>query len=133
MKMMRILFCAASALVMSGCTSKLEPGGAYAGDDILYRADLTISTGYDLLHSFVKWEYQNRAAVNPKTADRIRTGARGWISSAIALRDAYAANPTTEGRQALQGALAVIQAALREATAHMAASSTTSQQIPVTP
>lgn len=109
-----------------GC-STLAPEGPYAGDEILYSADQTIVTSYDLLHTFVKWEYENRAALASKpeikrAADHVRANAQQWIASAIALREAYAISPSVENRRSLQGALGVLRAALTETVRYMAAS-----------
>lgn len=108
-----------------GCGS-LSPDGPYAGDEILYTADQTIVTSYDLLHTFVTWEYENRAALASqpeikRAADHVRANAPQWIASASALREAYAANPTPETRRSLQGAIGVLRAALTEAVRYMAA------------
>ncbi len=86
-----------------GCNStKVAPAGAYHGDSVLYSADLTLTSSYTVLDTFLTWEYTNRAALagNPgitKAADNIRTNAKHWFSSAEALRDAYAASPTSTG------------------------------------
>jgi hypothetical protein len=114
------------AFAAPGCRT-LSPDGPYAGDEILYSADETIVASYDLLHTFVKWEYENRAALASKpeikrAADHVRANAQQWIASAIALREAYALSPTAESRRSLKGALAVLRAALTEAVKYMAAS-----------
>ena len=109
----------------TGCGT-LNPAGAYAGDKVLYDADAGIATSYDLLHTFVKWEYDNRAALagTPEIkgyADSVRRQAPQWFASAIALRDAYHAAPNGGTRTALQSALAVLRQATTEATRYLAA------------
>lgn len=124
-----VILCAAVMLVFvgfSGGCGSLDPEGAYKGDKVLYSADRTITEAYDAMHAFVKWEFQNRAALaeNPeitKAADSIRSGAQKWITSAIALRDAYAAAPTSENNQRLQTALSILKQAIAEAAGYMAA------------
>lgn len=118
-----VLCLLSSALWFAGCGT-LDPAGPYKGDEVLYKADMTITTAYDALHGFVSWEYQNRAALASKpeikkAADNVRVNARQWIDSAIALREAYAANPTNENRDALQKTLGIIRAALNEAVKYM--------------
>lgn len=116
----------ACAGFMAGCGT-LAPEGVYQGDKALYDADLTIATAYDVLHTFVSWEKNNRALLTdfPAVTDyanTVRGGAKRWISSAIAVRDAYAANPTPEGRTALDKALAVLREAVRQASVYMVSS-----------
>jgi hypothetical protein len=111
-------------LLSPGCGT-LSSDGPYAGDQILYTADQTIVSSYDLLHTFVSWEYQNRAALSgqpeiKRAADHVRANAQQWIASAIALREAYAIAPTAETRKSLQNALVVLRAALAEAVRYMA-------------
>lgn len=127
---LRLLFTVLIALVLSACGT-LDKTGAYQGDDILYKADLTITTSYQVLHGFVQWEYQNRGLLTDQptikqAADQVRKNAQTWIGSAIALREAYAANPTPETRQSLTSALLILQAAMNEATKYLAANSAVS-------
>ena len=128
----------ALALVLTGCgggcgalskgtADKPSPyGGVTAAgelktpDRVLYNADFAIATAYDALHGFVKWEYDNRQALAgtpaiKTAADKIRAMAPGAFKSAIAVRDAYAGNPSEENRSALQKALDTLQAAIAEA------------------
>jgi hypothetical protein len=115
----------AVAVMLTGC-STLAPDGPYAGDKVLYNADLSIATSYDVLHTFVKWEYDNRATLAAKpevkaAADKIRKGAPQWFSTALALRDAYEQSPSDGTRDALQQAVLVLRAAMFEATKYLAA------------
>lgn len=116
-------------LALAAC-STLAPSGAYK-DKTLYDADLAITTGYDVLHSFVTWEYQNRGALKTfpditKVADNVRANARTWISSAIALREAYAANPIKDNADKLQASIDIIRAAMTEATKYLVQTDTIS-------
>lgn len=109
---------------LTGCGT-LEPAGVYQGDKVLYSADLTITTSYDLIHTYVSWEKENRAALQTwpqirQSADVMRAKAPQWFSTAHALRAAYASSPTPENRDALQTALNVLHTALSEATKYMA-------------
>jgi len=123
---------ATSALLIGceGCARKLAPGGAYsttnaAGvvsqDTALYAADKTIVESYDVLHAFVKFEFENRAALKVaapavnQAANNVRANARKWTDSAIALRDAYAVNPTPENRDKLNDAVRVLREAIVQA------------------
>jgi hypothetical protein len=108
---------------LSGCGT-LNSSGVYAGDKALYDADLTIASSYELLHGFVKFEYDNRAllAGSPEVkqyADHVRKGAPQWFASAIALRDAYKGNPNDGTRTALQQALDVLREATVQATRYL--------------
>jgi hypothetical protein len=119
-----LLLCSLSSVLWTGCGT-LAPEGAYKGDKLLYAADETIVGAYDALHTFVKWEFQNRAALADKpeitaAADGIRAGAQKWITSAIALRDVYAAQPSAENESQLSTALAVLKEALGQAASYMA-------------
>lgn len=112
----------------------LAPGGAYK-DKVLYSADLTIATSYDLLHTFVTWEYQNRPALKAvpqvtQVADNIRANARQWFGSAIALRDAYAANPTSDTLSKLNAALEILRTAMNQAVQYLAPGSATATPTP---
>lgn len=116
-------------LALAACGT-LAPGGAYK-DKTLYDADVAITTGYDVLHNFVTWEYQNRGALKTfpditKAADNVRANARTWISSAIALREAYAANPIKDNADKLQASIDIIRAAMTEATKYLVQTDTIS-------
>jgi hypothetical protein len=118
--------CLSLPITQTGCRTKLAADGAYQGDKTLYAADRTIVEAYDVLHSFVKFEFQNRAALanNPeikKAADTVRQNAQTWVTSAINLRDAYAAAPTPENQKALQQALGVLRQAIVEAAKYVQA------------
>jgi hypothetical protein len=118
-----IAFALIGTMCVPACR-QLNPSGVYKGDDILYRADLTITTSYQVMHTFVKWEYENRVVVAKwpeikHSADVVRLNAKQWLGTAIALRQTYSANPTAENRTSLETALAVLQTAMNQATAYM--------------
>jgi hypothetical protein len=107
----------------AGCNS-LNPSGPYKGDTVLYGADKGITEGYEALRLFVKWEYDNRAALEPwpeirAGADYVRENAQLWVSTAQALRDTYATNPSHENKDKLLAALAVLRSALAQTAVYM--------------
>lgn len=109
---------------LSACATRLAPGGVYNGDTFLYNADKTITSSYDVLHTFVKWEHDNRASLAKwpeikRTADTVRVNADKWISSATALREAYAAEPSATNKEKLTTSLRVLRAALAESTRYL--------------
>ncbi|HUD74525.1 MAG TPA: hypothetical protein VMQ76_05585 [Terracidiphilus sp.] len=80
-------------VAMSACATKLAPGGPYT-DLVLYNATQVINTAYDSMHSFVQFEYDNRALLAPHpevkaVADNIRQHGHDWLKAAIALRETY--------------------------------------------
>jgi hypothetical protein len=112
-----------SALLLTGCAS-LENPGPYSGDKVLYHADLTITTSYDVVSTFLKWEKANRAAIASipeisQYADKLRADYPTYHASALALRDSYAANPTEPNRTALKTALSFLTTALNQAAVYM--------------
>ena len=121
-----IVLAASLALGLSGCGT-LDPGGPYQGDKFLYNADGVISSSYELLHAFVTWEAKERANLTgtPEVttyADYVRANAKGWVQSAIAVRDAYAADPGKDPVD-LQRALAVLRESAAQAAKYLLAAS----------
>ena len=51
------------ALGAAGCGT-LSKDGPYHGEEILFRADQSITTTYTALNGFVLWEYQNRQVLS---------------------------------------------------------------------
>jgi hypothetical protein len=110
---------------------QLDPAGVYQSDQPLYNAHLTIVTSYDVIHTFVTWEAQNRAALAKypqitQAADAMRKNSKQWFTTAEALADAYKADPSQQNKDALTTALNVLQAALSQAAAHMSTAATAS-------
>ncbi len=100
-------------------------GAMKTPDRVLFDADLAIATFYDALQGFVKWEFDNRASLSgtpavKQAADKIRAGAPQWFKSAVAVRDAYAGNPSDENRNMLRKALDTLQAAIAESNRYRA-------------
>lgn len=123
-KILALAFSLLPLAFLLGCAT-LDKSGVYAGDDALYAADLSITTSYDLIHTYVAWEKSNRAALAKwpeikSSADAMRAGAPQWFATAHALRAAYAVSPTPQNRDGLATALAVLRAALAEAAGYMA-------------
>lgn len=112
---------------------KLDPAGVYQGNQFLFEADMAITTSYDVVHTFVKWELENRQVLAVKwpeigkAAVRLRKNYKGWHTSALALRDAYEASPTDENRNNLAASITLLRQALAEATKHM---STAARPVP---
>ncbi len=107
-----------------GCQAPLAPGGAYQGDKVLYEADQAIATGHDILQDFVTWEanYRSTLAQFPeirKMADTIYREGPQWFASAMALRNAYKANPTAEAKTNLQAAIDIIHTAITQASQYL--------------
>lgn len=114
---------ATAFLLLGGCKS-LDPAGVYAGDQLLYKAEVVIPTSYELIHTFVTWERNNRELLtnNPgikEAADKMRAQSPKWFATAHALRDAYKGDPTPENADALQKILNILRVALAEAQAYM--------------
>lgn len=96
----------------------LDPGGVYKSDQVLYQADQSITDAYDLLHTFLLWEYQNRPSL-PKevtqAADAVRDHCQDALKTAVAARRAYAANPSSgDTASSLQSALEVLKTVLTQ-------------------
>lgn len=114
-------------LFVSGCAATLENTpdrpSPYAGDMLLFRADSTIKTSYDTMHSFVTWEKNFRPIINDlavkHSADNVRTNGERWVASAINCRTAYKANPKDAlAQDELTAILKVINQALAEALSY---------------
>lgn len=122
--MMLALTLVLSVVAFTGCQTNLDKEGIYKGDKVLYNSDKTITTSYRVLHAFVKWEMDYRELLPPevtKAADAVRRDSRKWINSAIALREAYAINPSEENKLNLQKSLEVLDVALAQISKYMAA------------
>lgn len=113
----------ATALVVAGCQSRtLDPAGPYGSNQALYEADLAITSSYEVTSAFLRFERANRAtmpAAAVQFADRLRVEYPKYHSSALALRDAYAAAPTAASHAALKRTLLLLTTAMTEAAKHM--------------
>ena len=109
--------------LLVGCGS-LDKTGVYQGDKFLYDSELAITTSYDVIHAYVTWEKNNRAALVKypeitKSADVMRLKAKQWFATANALHDAYKADPSAANKTAFQTILDELRAAITEATGYM--------------
>ena len=128
MKKLLVLLLALPLLLVGGCKS-LAPDGAYAGDQVLYSADLTISTSYDVVHTFVLWEKQNRAALKAtpqvkEFADNLRLNYPTYHRAAMSARNVYENAKTKPNATALSLSLDVLRDAVRQANQWLANAST---------
>lgn len=115
-------------LLLTGCAT-LDPAGPYGGDQVLYSADLTIATSYDVVHTFVVWERQNRAALarTPQVkefADFMRSNYPTYHRAAMSARNVYANSKTKANRTGLVLTLDVLREAVRQANQWLANAST---------
>lgn len=118
MKYFLILFLLVG-LVSGGCVSKIDSGGAYQSDAILFNAENNIVNTYKIFDSFVTFEYNNRVALSStpqvkQFADHLRVNAPKWKHSFQTLDAVYKTNPSVENRKQLVEVLTLIQVALTE-------------------
>jgi hypothetical protein len=112
--------------LFAGCSQTLQntadKPSPYKGDQVLYAQDVSIIGTSDSLKDFLSWELRWRGIV-PKDitafADKVRSNLATWNGSAIRLRDAYAANPTTENEAGYRAALAELRQALTESAIYL--------------
>ena len=110
-----------AGFIGTGCATKMAPEGVYNSDSVLYNADLAITTSYDVIQTFVIWEYSHRDILLQypeikSTADKIRREAPGIINSAMSIRDQYAKEPNVDNRLALGNILTLLRKTAFEAT-----------------
>ncbi len=114
----------------SGCSNTtLHKNGVYAEDRTLFEADKATTTGARLMRKFVEWEQKYRSTLPPevsRASDKVFLNGDKWIDSAVALREAYATNPSKENKLALENSLRLIQSVLDEVARYMGPSSTNS-------
>lgn len=125
---MKTLLSLLLGLILTGCGT-LSPQGIYQGDEILYTTELAIPTSYDVCHSFIVWEFNNRKQLSgwpeiKKHADNIRKNYPQWEGTVKALHDAYKSDPSQVNKDKLKVALAVLQAALTQSTTYMVQAAT---------
>lgn len=122
---MKIL-CVIAFLFLAGCASSVDPNGAYNGNVYLYNAESSVVKTYQTFDTFLKFEYDNRAAlqsVSPKIkefADYVRANAPTWKKTFNALDAAYKANPTQENKDKVENMLMLLKATLVQVTAYLA-------------
>lgn len=110
-------------LGLSGCaTGRLDTSGPYRGNATLYATDASIDAAFRVLDVFMSFQMQQRANLPADVnafADKTRRDAPLWAKRIIALRDAYAANPTPDGKANLDTVLALLRAAVVQASAYL--------------
>lgn len=103
--------------ILAGCATIL-PGN----DPVVVNAERTANLASDTFDTFLKIEYDNRAAletVSPeihKYAESLRAHAPTWLASLRSLTKAYKFNRTAENKASLQTAVAVVVAAMQESS-----------------
>lgn len=120
--MKKLIFCLSLfiAIGLSGCGT-LDKSGAYNGDKILYVADQTDVTAYNVIHQFVLFEYENRAllASHPEiksAADEIRKNAPDWFAKYDQARSLYVTVNTPDNLARFQVAIQVLKDGVAKAT-----------------
>lgn len=115
------LVAAATVFYMSmvgGC-STIAPGH----DPFVVRAEQTTEIAFDLLDTFLRWEYAHRKTLPPEVteaAERIREKAPDAIRIARELTRAYKRNRTEEGRVSMMSAVAVLDDLIATAQRYLA-------------
>lgn len=108
--------------VTTACTTTLNPNGVYHGNKALYVTDASLDASLRVLDVFMVFQMNNRATLPAEIntfADKTRVDAPQWARRIIALRDAYAASPTTESKRALDTSLRVLREAVIQASAYL--------------
>lgn len=110
-------------LGLTGCGT-LASDGAYHGDKVLYVADQTDVTAYNVVHEFVSFEYKNRAALsgNPEikaAADELRTNAPQWFARYDQARSLYVIANTPANLAAFNAALDQLKVAVSKASSFL--------------
>jgi hypothetical protein len=112
-----------ASMGLTGCGT-LDKSGPYAGDKVLYVADQTDVTAYNVIHSFVSFEYENRAALagHPEikaAADDIRAQAPLWFARYDQARTLYVTVNTPENLARFNAALDQLKAGVAKATSFL--------------
>lgn len=112
---------ALGALMMTGCAT-VEDGNSV----VVVNAERSVKIAAETIDTFLKLEYENQAiyeAISPgihKFANELRKNAPSYITNVRTLTKAFKANRTEENKANLTTAVAVLEAALREAQTHLA-------------
>jgi hypothetical protein len=91
-----------------------------SGDPVVVNAEKTTALATDSFDSFLKFEYDNRAALQKASpqikayADVIRKNGQMWLQSARIMTRAYKNNRSADNKANLQTALAVITNAITQ-------------------
>lgn len=100
-------------VALPGCGT-LAPSGPYAGNKVVYQADLTLATAYDIVDGFLVWELAHRGkpecpASVTAAADQVRLKAPAAFAAALNARDVYAQASNSANQSALMTALTTLQ------------------------
>jgi len=107
-------------LVLAAC-AQLQPGA----DPVVVNAERTASLAADTFDTFLKIEYDNRAALQTLSpaihqyAETLRAKGPTWLASLRALTKAYKFNRSPENKASLQTAIAVVTAAMQESNKYI--------------
>ncbi len=146
-KLLNVLLLAATITLLVGCEGcssprALDPTGPYGRIDAarpvvesgltlgqqLVQIDQNIIGAKSLLDGFMLWEHSNRAFIPSDAvkqfAKRLEVEGPRALQSATRLRDAYALDPSSGNRTALEASLAVVDALLLEVGLYRPAAAT---------
>jgi hypothetical protein len=107
------------AAMLASCVST---GG---GDPVVVNAEKTTQIALDSFDSFLKYEYENRAAlesVSPaihQYANYVRANGQKWLQSARSLTQAYKYNRSETNKANLDTAIAVLLEAVKQVGIYM--------------
>lgn len=105
------------AVLIYGCATTQT-----GSDPVVIDAEKATSIGVETINTFLKIEYDNQALVKSKVpsvhsfANSLRIHAPQWIASVRSLTAAYKNNRTPQNKANLETGLAVLQAAITQAT-----------------
>jgi hypothetical protein len=117
---MKRIFPLTLVVILAAC-APLQPGA----DPIVVNAERTANVASDTFDTFLKLEYDNRAALltlSPeihKYAEVLREKAPTWLASLRALTKAYKFNRSSENKASLQTAISVVTAAMQESSKYI--------------
>lgn len=108
-----------AALLYAGCAG-IEPGN----DPVVVQAERTTVMAVDVFDGFLKWEYDNRAALSAlpeikQAADRIRAQSPAWLQTARQVTKAYKVNRTEENKATVLTWTAVLRTAITQANGYL--------------
>jgi hypothetical protein len=108
----------------TGCATQLAPQGVYQGDTVLYRAELASVSSYQLVDTFLKWEYDNRALLSThpeikQAADFLRVNYPSAKTNLDAAIEKYRVLATPENKALAESWLAKVQEYARTVANYM--------------
>jgi len=110
-----------SLVVILAACAPLQPGA----DPVVVNAERTANLAADTFDTFLKIEYDNRAALQTLSpaihqyAETVRAKGPTWLASLRALTKAYKFNRSSENKASLQTAIAVVTAAMQESNKYI--------------